>query len=312
MKDIYLIYGSDYKLIKRKLDEIKGDIKDVVTYDLSNDKIDNLLDDALCISMFEGKKLIIGENALFLTSIPSNINHNIEYLSNYLNDDNHENIVVLTVLEEKLDERKKIVKQFKEKANVIHVDKIDEKKLPEFIINEFKEKGYKIDYKTTNYFLDYVGNDINVILNEINKMILYKDYDTKITIDDVNNISSRAFKDNIFDLLDGIMKKNYKKIFECMNDLKILKEEPIKIISMLGKQITFIYRVKILSDRYNSNEEISRVLNCHPYRVKLAKECDYMTYELEDLIKKLHNLDYEIKSGKKDKILGFDDFLMRL
>ena len=137
-------------------------------------------------------------------------------------------------------------------------------------------------------------------------MILYKDCDTKIIIEDVNNISSRAFKDNIFDLLDGIMKKNYKKIFECMNDLKVLKEEPIKIISMLGKQITFIYRVKILSDRYNSNEEISKVLNCHPYRVKLAKECDYMVYELEDLIKKLHNLDYEIKSGKKDKILALE------
>ena len=82
----------------------------VVKYDLSVDKVDNLLDDASCMSLLDEKKVIIGENALFLTSLNTNVNHNLEYLSNYVNDENHDNIIALTVVTDKLDERKKIVK----------------------------------------------------------------------------------------------------------------------------------------------------------------------------------------------------------
>ena len=87
----------------------------------------------------------------FLTTLLNNINHDIKYLENYLLDDNHDNIVVFTILTDKLDERKKIVKLFKEHTKVIHKEVIDEKNLPTFVINEFKNEGYTIDYK--NCFL---------------------------------------------------------------------------------------------------------------------------------------------------------------
>ena len=37
-----------------------------------------------------------------------------------------------------------------------------------------------------------------------------------------------------------------------------------------------------------------------------------MNKKLEDIIKKLHNLDYEIKKGKIDKNVGLENFLLRL
>ena len=92
--NIYLIYGSDYGLIKREIDNITSGKTDVVKYDLSVQKIDELLDDASCISMFGDKKVLVGENALFLTGANTNVNHDIEYLNNYLEDENHDNIAV--------------------------------------------------------------------------------------------------------------------------------------------------------------------------------------------------------------------------
>ena len=154
MDNTYLIYGNDYSLIKREIDKISGSIKDVVSYDLSQNKVDELLDDASCISLFGDKKVLIGENALFLTTLPTNINHDIKYLENYLLDETHDNIVIFTVLTDKLDERKKLVKIFKEHSKVIHKEVINEKDLPKFVINEFKNEGYIIDYKTASYFVD--------------------------------------------------------------------------------------------------------------------------------------------------------------
>lgn len=308
----YLIYGNDYGLIKREIDKLTNEVSDVVKYDLSTDKIDELLDDASCMSLFGDKKVLVGENALFLTTTTTNINHNLDYLTNYLNDDNHENIVILSVLTDKLDERKKIVKLLKEKSKVIYKELIDNKDLPRLVINEFNNEGYKIDYKAANYFVNYVGKNVDILLSEINKMIIFKDNDKNITIYDINEISSKAINDNVFDLSDAIMKKDFKRMYDCYNDLIILKEEPIKIIAMLGNQFNLVYQCKLLSSKGLSEKEISTTLSVHPYRVKLAIETDYIISELKDILIKLHNLDFEIKSGKVDKNVGFDNFLLHL
>ena len=310
--NVYLIYGNDYSLIKREVDKIALNANDVVKYDLSVDKVDNLLDDASCMSLLDEKKVIIGENALFLTTLNTNVNHNLEYLSNYVNAENHDNIIVLTVVTDKLDERKKIVKLLKQKAKVIHKYLIEDKNLNGFVMDEFKNAGYKMDLKTANYFVSYVGKNVDILVSEIEKMIVYKDNNKIVTINDINEISSRGFKDNVFDLTDAITKRDFKKMYECYNDLMVLGEEPIKIIALLGNQFLLIYQVKLLNEKGKSNTEISQILNVHPYRVKLALETDFLTYELKDILKKLHDLDFGIKSGSLDKNYALEDFLLHL
>lgn len=310
--NVYLIYGNDYSLIKREVNKIALNANDVVKYDLSVDKVDNLLDDASCMSLLDEKKVIIGENALFLTTLNTNVNHNLEYLFNYVNAENHDNIIVLTVVTDKLDERKKIVKLLKQKAKVIHKYLIEDKNLNGFVMDEFKNAGYKMDLKTANYFVSYVGKNVDILVSEIEKMIVYKDNNKIVTINDINEISSRGFKDNVFDLTDAITKKDFKKMYECYNDLMVLGEEPVKIIALLGNQFLLIYQVKLLNEKGKSNTEISQILNVHPYRVKLALETDFLIYELKDILKKLHDLDFGIKSGSLDKNYVLEDFLLHL
>lgn len=308
----YLIYGNDYSLIKREIDKITKDINDVTTYDLSLEKVDNLLNDASVISMFGDKKALIGENALFLSTSSSSINHDLDYLQRYLEDDNHDNIVIFTLNENKLDERKKIVKLLKKRATVIHKDVIKDKDLPDFVRDEFFNNGYKIDYKAASYFVQYAGSNVDILISEINKMMMYKDGDKIIKIEDINEITSKKMNDNIFDLSNAIMDKDFKKMYECYNDLMTLKEEPIKIIAMLGSTFTLVYQCKLLYNDGKRQNEIADILKVHPYRVKLAIENNYKINNIKEILKKLHNLDYEIKSGKIDKALALDNFLLHL
>ena len=310
MNNVYLIYGSDYSLVKKEIDKIIKYKKDVVKYDLNEDTLDNAIDDASFMSMFEDTKVVIVQSCEFLTSNDSKMDINTNYLLNYINSDN-KNILILTVISDKLDERKKVVKEIKQKTNVIYKNSIDEKKLGNYVVDEFKQRGYVISPKDANYFIEYVGKNIDIIQSEIEKMIIYKD-DKIITTADINSISSKGFKDNIFDFTDAIVKKDYKKMFECYDDLIKIGEEPIKIISLLGNQFILIYQVKKYDELYKSQSEIASILKIHPYRVKLALESDFLISELESIIKKLHELDYEIKSGLIDKKVGLKDFLLRL
>ena len=312
MNNVYLIYGNNYSLIKREIDKIKEDTLDVVKYDLSNTKVDELLDDASCISLFSGKKVLIGENALFLTSSDTTTDHDLTYLEKYLKENNHENITIFYVLKEKLDDRKKIVKLFKDRAKVISFEDIDDKNLYKFVLDEFKKEGFKLDIKTANYFVSYVGKNIDIIISEINKMKIYKDNNKLITIDDINSISSKGFNDNVFDLTDAIMKKDFDKIFGVYNDLITIGEDEIKILSLISNQFILVYQCKLLDESNCDQKAIANLLNVHPYRVKLALETDYMTYELKNIIKKLHDLDFKIKSGKIDKKVGLKNFFINL
>lgn len=311
MNNVYLIYGSDYLLIKREIDKICNNKKDIIKYDLSTTKIDELLDDACMISFLDDQKVIIGENCIFLTGEQTNIEHNIDYLTKYINDKN-DNIVILTVLSDKLDERKKIVKLLKQSVTVIYKEVIDEKNLGKFVINEFKTNGYNIDFKTSNYFVDFVGKNIDILVSEINKMILFKGEDKEITIKDIEDISSRGFNDNVFDLTDAIMKKDFKKIYACYNDLIIVGNDPIKILSLISSQFILIYQCKLLEKNGKNKEQMKEILGIHPYRIKLFLETDFLIYELEDIIKKLHQLDYELKSGKSDKTSALETFFLYL
>ncbi len=308
----YLIYGNDYSLIKKEINKITSGIKDIVKYDLSFNKIDELLDDASCISMFEDKKVLIGENALFLTSIKENINHNFDYLTKYIKDSNNHNIVILTVISDKIDERKKIVKDIKKYCKVIYKSLIQEKDMPNFVINEFKENNYKIDYKTAVYFVNYVGKNIDILSSEINKMIIYKENNYIITKDDINEISSRGLNDNVFDFTNAIMNKDLNKMYECLNDLLIIGEDPIKIISLLANQFLFIYQVKLLDQNGKNQNDIKEILKVHPYRIQLAMNTNFLVYELSDILKKLHELDFKIKTGSVDKKAGLEDFLLHI
>lgn len=310
MNYIYLIYGPNYTLVNKEIKKITEKFKDVVSFDLANDNVSILLDDASCMSIFNDNKIVVGENAYFLTSQNTNIVHDIEYLTKYLNSNEYKNTIILSVVAEKLDERKKIVKLLKEKSKVIFKAVVDEKKLENFVIDEFKNNNKIIDFKTANYFINCVGKNIDIIISEINKMVIYKDDLKQITKEDIDNISSRAFKDNIFDFIDAIMNKDYKKMFECLYDLKRLNEEPIKIISLLANQFTLIYQVKLLSKKNIMQNKIADVLKVHPYRVKLALDNYYSLSSLENVLKKLHQLDYDIKSGKIDKNMGLEKFLL--
>lgn len=313
MNNVYLVYGSDYSLVKREIDKIIDGIEDVAKYDLSVDKIDDLLNDASCTSIFKTRKALVGENALFLTSSITNVNHDLDYLNRYLlSDKTHENIVILSVISDKLDERKKIVKNLKNNSKVVYKEAIEQKNLTKFVMNEFKNEGYNIDYKTASYFVDYAGDNVDILLSEINKMIIYKDSSHDILIEDINDICCKVIKDNIFELCNGIIQKDYKKIFEIYNDLMILNEEPVKIIALLGKQFSFIYQVKLLFNDGESQKDISSKLKVHPYRVKLAIETNYKIKDIEEMIKKLHQLDYDIKSGAIDKNTGLDNFILHI
>ena len=91
-------------------------------------------------------------------------------------------------------------------------------------------------------------------------------------------------------------------------------EEPIKILIILANQFRIMYQAKELYSKGYSGNDIAKILDIHPYRIKLAleKNYNYSSKKLLSYLEALANLDYSIKTGMIDASLGLELFIMEV
>lgn len=316
MKNIYLFYGLEQYLIDKAISTVKANHSNgqVITHDLNQTNISILLEDASMISLFDDEKLIIGSNAEFLTGSnkKSDINHDVDALMKYIDNPHPKTILILTVVNEKIDKRKNIVKKLLNKAEVKDFKKLSDNEMLKYAQKIFESNNYKISYKGLSVLIDRVNNDLYLLNSECEKLMLYK-MDTKtINESDVKEMVLKYNFDNIFELTDAIINKDIDTSLFLYHELIKRKEEPIKIIVLLANQFRLIYQVKGLFAKGFNELQIANDLGVHPYRVKLANQMNFSNQELLKYLELLADLDENIKMGKIDKAIGFELFLLKL
>ena len=309
----YLLYGTEKFLINNEIKKIinKYNIEDIniSKYDLDINTLGEILDDIKTVSLFSSKKLIIIDNSYIFSRTTKKIDNNIE-LENYLNNPIKDNIVIFINNLDKIDGVKKIVKVIKEKGIIIEFNKLNN------ITNNVKKMfdNYIVSNDNINYLINRIGNNIEILYQEIEKIKIYKLDDKVITKDDIDNITSENINIDIFKFIDDIINKNKDCAIKTYKELLKINEEPIKIVALLASKFRLMYQTKILTgDGYNE-EEISNLLNIHKYPVHLALTSGYkyssdllLNYMLE-----LSNMDTKIKKGESDKNLALELFILKL
>lgn len=189
----YVFYGTEDFLIKQEINKIKEKEKidniNINTYDLENSAVEQIIEDASTISLFSDKKLIICENAYIFTGTTNKKlpEQNTQILEKYLDSENPDTILIFTIIKDKLDERKKITKNLKQKKRIKEFNKIE--RLDEFTKKQFEP--YQIEKKVINTFINRVGENLNYLYQEIEKIKLYKDKDMIITEEDIINLTHK-------------------------------------------------------------------------------------------------------------------------
>ena len=308
---IYLIESDNLVVINAQIEQILKKNKlskdNIIKYDLLEVPIAVLINELDTYNLLTDKKVVIGENSSFLTaSKVKSINTNIEELEKYINNPNNDNILILIC--NKLDNKKKIVKLLKEKGELlsseVSIDKIIKDNLDD----------YSMDNRTINYLINYCSNDMEKILNELEKLKCFKLNDKVISISDIDEVVVKSLDDNVFDFINAVVGKNKEKAYDIYKELLYKGEEETKLIIMVADQIRLLYNCKVLLLDGMKKDDIASYLEIHPYKVKLAIESSY-SYTKEELLKILNNLyeiDKSIKTGKEYGKIGFELFILSL
>ncbi len=307
---IYLLYGTEEYQIKQEekkiMDSFSLDALSIETFDYNQTTLETILEKANTYSLFDEKKILILEHANFFSGKKGNTD--TEGLEKYLENPNPQTILIFNVDGEKIDERKKIVKQIKKIGKIIEKNKeVDPYSFVQSLL-----PPYKMSSEVFSFFLGKIGNKIEFAENEIEKLKLYKGEDLTITKEDVHLLTSKYFNLNLFTFLDDIIYRRKEKCLETYQELLRLNTEPIALLVRLANQIRLMYQVKELTRQGYSTANIASMLNIHPYRAKKVLESAY-SYSKETLLKHLNSLaelDFKIKSGKINKDIGLELFIL--
>lgn len=320
MNQVFLIYGEEEFILKKHLDVLKkkllGDDVDnnVSVYDLYHDPLDLVLEDCDTIPFLSEKKIVIANNPFFLTGekVKTDFENNLDNLIKYIENPTDFSYLIFYLKAPKLDERKKVVKKLKGMAKVLEANALSDNEL----IKQLKKIASKSEFVISNDAVELLtartGKKFGIAYQELGKLMLYKANEKEITVKDVDEMVSRSLEDNVFELIDYVLRKETAKSLLIYRDLLKFNEEPIKINAILASQFRLMLQCKVLYKRGYSQKEIASYLKVHPYRVKLAMEKanNYNDKVLINTLYDLGDIDFKIKSGQVNKELALELFFL--
>lgn len=309
MKDnLFLIIGDDDKLIQFSLFEILNKIEyddnNKIIYDMNVNNFMDVIEEASMVSLFSPVKIIVVNN-FSLDKINDN---EIEYLERYIDSNNKDVYIIL--ISEKIDARKKSYKLFKDNFKIVDVLKIDNNNILDYIVNKVKDNKFKMNMMDIEYFLSKVGNDINNINNELDKLFIYKEDSKVINKDDIDMLIFDNIDNVIYEFTNAILDEEYDRV-KLMYDKFMLDNVSLDyLISTVGGCFRNSLIIKLLYNKNMSYFDIGKIIGKKEYYVKkmLDRLYRYSVNDLGKYINKLAIIDREFKSGK-DNIGKFELFL---
>ncbi len=175
----------------------------------------------------------------------------IEKLESYVEHPLNSTIFVVAHKTKTLDKRGKLYKLLKKSAEIFTSEKIKDYKLQEWIGEYVRSQGYKINAKAISLLDEHIGNDLNRIVNEIEKLALNLKGKKDITEDDIERYIGISKEYNVFELQAAIAKKDLAKAIKIIQYFEgNPKAGPIQmVLPALYASFSKVYTVFGMPDR---------------------------------------------------------------
>jgi len=137
---------------------------------------------------------------------------NFEDLVHYIQKPLKSTILIINYKYRSLDKRFKIYKALQETAIIFESKKLYDDKIPTWIVEYIKPKNYQIESKAAILLIEFLGNDLSKIANEIEKLIITLPDGMKIiTPDHIEKNIGISKEYNNFELQNALIARNVVK-----------------------------------------------------------------------------------------------------
>ena len=252
MSNCYLFYGSEDYLKQFYTNKIcqkfvtKGsETFSLRKYDGKDNTLDEVLEGAQSMPFMSEYCVVIARDFQLDSLNEDDKNKLSEFLSNL--PDTSITIFWMDSIEvsAKNAKWKWVIDSFNKNATTINFAKPDMRELKKIIVAYVKKQGCTISDKAALYLVELVGDSLNTLFNEMEKLCNFAGQGNEITCEQIDAIAVRSLEARVFDLSKLVLNHNPQGALELLHTLMLQKAEPIDIFGVILMSFVDVYRAKV-------------------------------------------------------------------
>jgi len=301
------LYGPDTYRSRQKLNEIIERYKktsksglNLNYFDFKKDSYQGFKDEFQTISMFQENKLAVLENAF----------SNADFKRKFLKDSKKFadlNNIILFYEGNEVPKNDSLFKFLEKNAKFQQFEFLTGQKLKSLVKKEFEKYHCHISDIALEKLIEFTGNDLWQIANEIQKLIAYR-AKQKIEKEDVELLVGPKIEADIFKTIDAISSGDKKQALILIHKHLEKGDSPLYLLSMINFQFRNLLEVKDLVERNTPYYLIPKISNLHPFIIKKSYQQigRFTLGQLKKIYQKIFEVDFKIKTGKLEPEAALD------
>lgn len=297
IKPIYFLMGEEPYYIDRiteyleehLLSEDEKGFNQMVLYGRDT-SVDDIVANAKRYPMMAERQVVIVKEA-------QELSRTIERLEKYAENPQTSTVLVIAYKYKTLDKRKKVTKAIEKNGLVFESKKMYENQVGQWIKRILKGRGYDIEPKAMAMLVEFLGNDLSRIANELNKLEIILPQGSTITPNHIEENIGFSKDFNVFEFRKAIGEKNQFKAYQIAHYFaQNQKENPIVVTNALVFSFfSALLQYHGLKDKSPTNA--AKILKVSPYFINdyIAAAHNYPMKKVSAIINTLRDIDMKSK-----------------
>jgi DNA polymerase-3 subunit delta len=216
--------------------------------------------------------------------------------------------VLVVLVDEVLDASSPLLKAAKTHGTVIQSTLPRGAALESWIGKRAKSIGVTIRPDAAAMLANFIGSQLRLLANELDKLAMYAGERAVITMDDVRKLSAQVQEARVFDLTDALAQRNQKQALDILHDLLADGEAPLRLISTITSQVRSLLLVKELSQKGMRAAEIASTAGLSPFVAQkaLRQAGKFTVSQLENSYRQLLATDAALKRSRMTPEMALD------
>jgi len=199
----------------------------------------------------------------------------------------------------KIDQRKKFFLEFKKHGVLVEYKRFYDNKLSGFIQSEAVAQGKPIEAPAAELLAALIGNNLQELSSQIEKLVVYAGTKARITTDDVRIMASSSKAFTAFELAKFLGTRDLPNSIKSLDALFLHGEDAPMIIGALTSHFRKLWRVRELLDKKMPQADIGRELNINAFFLGdiVAQARNFSRRELKRIFEEFYRCDVASKTG---------------
>ena len=289
-EESFLIDRSTRLLLDKAIDPSLKDFNYNIFFGNESKCID-IIDAALTLPMFAERRAVLVKRAELLKADA------LDMMLDYLQKPAETTCLIFNGL--KIDQRKKFFLELKKRGALVEFKRLYDNKLSSFILGEALVHGKPIEPSAADLLSILIGNNLQELSSQIEKLVVYAGARQKITLDDVRVIASSSKAFTVFELARFLGTKDLQSALKSLDTLFRNGEEVPMMLGALSRHFRQVWRVREMSDQKASLADISREVGINTYFLGeyLQQGKKFDLNELRNIFTELFRCDVSSKTG---------------